>query len=365
MDRSGTKKCDLFSPLTIRGVTLKNRIAVSPMCQYSSVDGKATDWHLVHLGSRAIGGASLVIMEATAVEAIGRISPDDMGIWSDDHIEPLQRITKYFKDWTTAVPGIQLAHAGRKASTQTPWKGRKFLNKDEGGWDIVGPSPIPFNEGYQTPHELSEREIESIIQSFRLGAKRALAAGFRVFEVHSAHGYLLHSFLSPISNQRVDKYGGSLENRMRLTVAVSEAVRNVIPEDLPLFVRISAVDYIEGGWDIEQSVQLAHKLKEVGVDLIDCSSGFVSPQGMPDEKPLFQVAFAEQIKKEAGIMTGAVGKITTAEQAEKIVEDGSADLVLLARASLRNPYWALDAAKEMDVEVDWAPQYLRGKLGRS
>lgn len=355
------KRCDLFSPLTIRGVTLKNRIVVSPMCQYSSIDGKAGDWHLVHLGSRAAGGAALVFVEATAVEAAGRITPDDMGIWSDDHIEPLKRITRFFEQHTSSLPAIQLAHAGRKASTQTPWKGRKFLSEEEGGWPVVGPSPIAFATGYSTPHELTESEIEGIIQSFRLGAKRALAAGFRVIEVHSAHGYLLHSFLSPVSNQRVDKYGGSPENRMRLTVQVSEAVRGVIPDDMPLFVRISAVDYIDGGWDLEQSIELARKLKQVGVDLIDCSSGFVSPDGMPDEKPLFQVGFAERIRKESGIMTGAVGMITSPEQAETIIADGRADIVLLAREMLRSPYWPLDAARRLDCQTDWPAQYLRAK----
>ncbi len=354
------KKCDLFSPLTIRGVTLKNRIAVSPMCQYSSIDGLANDWHLVHLGSRAVGGAGLVFVEATAVEPRGRITPDDMGIWSEDHVVQFQRISKFISE-QDCVPGIQLAHAGRKASTQTPWKGRKVLSPDEGGWEVVGPSPIPFNDGYPVPHQLTESEIENTITLFRLAAKRALRAGFRVIEVHSAHGYLLHSFLSPISNQRVDNYGGSLENRMRLTVNVCEAVRQVIPDEMPLFVRISAVDWIEGGWDIEQSIALARKLKSIGADVIDCSSGFVSPKGMPNEGPHFQVPFASSIKKSVGVMTGAVGKISDPQKANEIIAEGQADIVLLAREMLRTPYWPLKAAAELGAEVNWPSQYLRGK----
>lgn len=359
-DQSGMKKCELFSPLTIRGVTLKNRIAVSPMCQYSSVDGMATDWHYVHLGSRAVGGAALVCVEATAVEARGRISPDDMGIWSDAHVEPLERIGKFIHA-SNAVPAIQLAHAGRKASTSSPWKGRRVLGPQEGGWEVVGPSAIPFAGGYPVPHALSEKEIEAIIDLFRQAAVRALIAGFRVIEIHSAHGYLLHSFLSPISNKRTDKYGGSLENRMRLTIEVGKAVRRAIPEHMPLFVRISATDWIKGGWDIEQSIVLARELKNVGVDLIDCSSGFVVPESKTDEQPQFQVPLSERIRNEVGIMTGAVGKITKAQEGEAIINNGKADLVLLAREILRDPYWPLHAARELGADIEWPNQYLRAK----
>lgn len=354
------KKCELFTPLTIRGVTLKNRIVVSPMCQYSSVDGLANYWHMVHLGSRAVGGAAMVMVEATAVEPIGRITPDDMGIWSDAHTEAFRPIANFIAE-QKSLPAIQLAHAGRKASTQTPWKGRKALNPDEGGWQVVGPSAIPFTEGYPVPHELSESEIDNVIDLFKQGAIRSIEAGFRVIEVHSAHGYLLHSFLSPISNKRTDRYGGSLENRMRLTIAVSETVRSVMPDDMPLFVRLSTTDWIEGGWTVEDSIVLSRKLKDVGVDLIDCSSGFVSPKGMPDEKPLFQVPLSDRIRNEADILTSAVGKITKPSEAEDIISGGKADVVSLARQMLRDPYWALHAAKELDVDVTWPDQYLRAK----
>lgn len=358
MDQSGTKKCKLFSPLTVRGETLRNRIAVSPMCQYSSVDGLATDWHFVHLGSRAVGGAALVFVEATAVEARGRISPDDMGIWSDAHIEPFSKITQFIHS-EGALPGIQLAHAGRKASTSAPWKGRKVLDSSNGGWEVVAPSPIPFSKGYSVPHELTEDEIENVIDLFRSAAERSVKAGFRVIEIHSAHGYLLNSFLSPLSNHRQDKYGGSLENRMRLAVAVSKAVRDVIPDTMPLFVRISATDWVEGGWDVTQSVVLAKTLKEIGVDVIDCSSGFVVPDAKAAETPGFQVPLSARIKKEAGILTSAVGMITEPEQAEEILEKDEADIISLARELLRDPYWPHHAARKLGADQHWPKQYQR------
>jgi NADH:flavin oxidoreductases, Old Yellow Enzyme family len=328
------------------------------MCQYSSIDGLATDWHFVHLGSRAVGGAALVFVEATAVEARGRISPDDMGIWSDPHIEPFSKITAFISS-EGALPGIQLAHAGRKASTSAPWKGRKVLDSSNGGWEVVAPSPIPFSKGYSVPHELTEAEIEDVISQFQAAAERSVKAGFRVIEIHSAHGYLLNSFLSPLSNKRQDKYGGSLENRMRLAIAVSKAVRDVIPDTMPLFVRISATDWVEGGWDVAQSVVLAKALKEIGVDVIDCSSGFVVPDAKAAETPGFQVPLSARIKTEAGILTSAVGMITEPEQAEEILEKDEADIISLARELLRDPYWPHHAAKKLGAEGHWPKQYLR------
>lgn len=328
------------------------------MCQYSSVDGLATDWHFVHLGSRAVGGAALVFVEATAVEARGRISPDDMGIWSDAHIEPFSKITQFILS-EGALPGIQLAHAGRKASTSAPWKGRKVLDSSNGGWEVVAPSPIPFSKGYSVPHELTEDEIENVIGLFRSAAERSVKAGFRVIEIHSAHGYLLNSFLSPLSNHRQDKYGGSIENRMRLAVAVSKAVRDVIPDTMPLFVRISATDWVEGGWDVAQSVVLAKTLKEIGVDVIDCSSGFVVPDAKAAETPGFQVPLSARIKKEAGILTSAVGMITEPEQAEEILEKDEADIISLARELLRDPYWPHHAARKLGADQHWPKQYQR------
>lgn len=328
------------------------------MCQYSSVDGLATDWHFVHLGSRAVGGAALVFVEATAVEARGRISPDDMGIWSDAHIEPFSRITEFITS-EGSLPGIQLAHAGRKASTSAPWKGRKVLDSSEGGWEVVAPSPIPFARGYSVPHELTEAEIEGVIELFRSAAERSVKAGFRVIEIHGAHGYLLNSFLSPLSNHRKDKYGGSLENRMRLILAVSKAVRSIIPDTMPLFVRISATDWLDGGWDVAQSVVLAKALKEIGVDVLDCSSGFIVPEATAAETPGFQVPLSAQVRKEAGVLTSAVGMITEPEQAEEILEKGDADIISLARELLRDPYWPLHAARKLGAEQGWPKQYLR------
>ena len=350
----------LFQPLKIKSVEFKNRIGVSPMCMYSSKDGFANNWHLVHLGTRATGGVGLVITEATAVSPEGRITPDDLGIWKDEHVEKLKEITAFLES-QGSVPGIQLAHAGRKASTTSPWKGGKFLFEEEGGWQPVAPSAIPFFEENPAPVELDSAGIEKVISDFREGAKRAFSAGFKVAEIHAAHGYLLHEFLSPLSNKRNDKYGGSFENRSRLLLEVTNAVREVWPEDLPLFVRISATDWAAGGWNEEESVQLAILLKENGVDLIDCSSGGLVPNVSIPVAKKYQVPFSEKIKSEAGIMSAAVGMITTAEEAEEVLHKGQADLILLGRELLRNPYFPLEAAASLGGAVDWPNQYLRAK----
>ncbi len=348
----------LFTPLTMRGITFRNRIAVSPMCQYSCVDGFATDWHLVHLGSRAVGGAGLVIVEASAVEPRGRISPGDMGIWSDAHIPMLRHIAGFIKE-QGAAPGIQIAHAGRKASAQRPWEGGRAIAEAGGGWQTVAPSAIPFNAGEPVPAVLTVEEIAATVAAFAAAAKRALAAGFEVVEVHGAHGYLMHEFLSPLSNQRTDAYGGSLENRMRFAIEASTAVRAVWPAELPVFLRLSCSDWAEGGWDIESSVELARCAKQIGIDLIDCSSGGAVPYARIELKPGYQAPFAARIRREAGIATGAVGMITDAHQAEGILRDGDADMVLLARELLRDPYWPLHAAKALG-ETPAAPvQYGR------
>jgi 2,4-dienoyl-CoA reductase-like NADH-dependent reductase (Old Yellow Enzyme family) len=351
----------LFSPLVLRGITLKNRIAVSPMCEYSSVDGFANDWHLVHLGSRAVGGAALVFTEAAAVAAQGRISPDDLGIWKDEHIEALSRITRFIAE-QGAVPGIQLAHAGRKASTSVPWKGGKPLGPTEGGWTpIVAPSAIPFDEGYQTPAALDLVGIQDIISAFTSAARRSLAAGFQVIEIHGAHGYLINEFLGPLSNTRSDAYGGSFENRTRLLREIVAAVRRVWPEHLPLFVRISATDWIEGGWTVEHSVDLARMLQPLGIDLIDCSSaGNVAKVRVPFG-PGYQVPLAERVRTETGMPTGAVGLITTPKHADDIIREAKADIVLLAREELRDPYFPLHAAKALGSEIAWPNQYLRAR----
>lgn len=351
----------LFESLQIRGTHFRNRIFVSPMCQYSSHDGFASDWHLVHLGTRAVGGAALVFTEAAAVVPEGRISPEDLGIWKDEHVEMLSRITGFVRQQGAAV-GIQLAHAGRKASTAAPWKGGKPLGKEDGGWSpIVAPSPIPFSDGYQVPHELSVDEIRKVVDSFAAAAKRALSAGFEVIELHAAHGYLMHEFLSPLSNQRKDQYGGSFENRIRIVCEMVSAVRNVWPEKQPLFARISSTDWVEGGWDAKQSVELARRLKLLGVDLIDCSSGGNVPHVKIPTGPGYQTEFAEKIRREAEIMTGAVGMITSAQQADHIVRSGQADAVLLAREFLRQPYWPLQAAKVLGQKIQWPVQYERAR----
>lgn len=351
----------LFTPLKIRNTELKNRIAVSPICQYSSIDGLPTDWHLIHLGSRAVGGAGLILTEATAISLEGRISPDDLGIWNDEQMNAYKRITKFIKS-QNAVPGIQLAHAGRKASTYSPWKGKGGIKIENGGWQTLAPSPIKFAENFPDPKEMAENDIELVINQFTKATQRAIEAGFEVIELHFAHGYLVHEFYSPISNKRKDKYGGSLENRCRLAIEIAEAVSKTIPDQTPLFVRISSTDWIEDGWNIEQSIQLAKWLKEVGVDLIDCSSGGNVPNAKIPTAPGYQIPFSERIKSEAKIFTGGVGLITTAEQAEEIIESEKADIVLLAREMLRDPYFALHAAKKLNVDLeDFPKQYLRAR----
>ncbi|HUJ75510.1 MAG TPA: NADH:flavin oxidoreductase/NADH oxidase, partial [bacterium] len=348
----------LFTPLSIRDITLRNRVCVSPMCQYSSQDGFSTDWHLVHLGSRAVGGAALVFTEATAVTEQGRISPRDLGIWKDEHVPGLEKIARFIS-LQGAVPGMQLAHAGRKASTAPPWEGGEPVDAGKGGWQPVGPSPLPFAPGHPVPQELSAAGIAEVIDAFAGAARRALSAGFQVLEIHSAHGYLLHEFLSPLSNSRSDAYGGSLENRMKLTRAVTAAVRKVWPERLPLFVRISATDWVEGGWDAGQSVELARALKQEGADLVDCSSGGNVAKAEIPLGPGYQTVFSERVRREAGIMTGAVGLITSAQQADHILRTGQADLVIMARQLLRDPYWPLRAAAELKSSGAWPNQYLR------
>jgi len=348
----------LFTPLTIRDVTFRNRIAVSPMCQYSSVDGFANDWHLVHLGSRAVGGAGLVMMEATAVEPRGRISPADQGVWKDEHVPFLSRIAEFVKSHG-AAPGVQLAHAGRKASTQRPWEGHGMVAVSEGGWQPVAPSPVPFHAEDPAPEELSKAAIAGVVEAFAAAARRALEAGFQVVEIHGAHGYLIHEFLSPLSNFRKDEYGGSFENRIRLALEVTQAVRAVWPQGLPLFLRISATDWAEGGWDVDESVELARRVKTLGVDLVDCSSGGLVVHQKIAVGPGYQVPFARRVRSEAEIATGAVGLITGAKQADEIVRTGSADLVLLAREFLRDPYFPLHAARELGVQVPPPLQYAR------
>jgi 2,4-dienoyl-CoA reductase-like NADH-dependent reductase (Old Yellow Enzyme family) len=351
----------LFSPFVQRGVTLRNRIVVSPMCQYSCTDGFATDWHLVHLGSRAVGGAAAVVAEATAVEARGRISPHDVGLWRDEHIEPLARVTKFIREHG-AVPGVQLAHAGRKASTARPWEGGQPVPEAQGGWSVVAPSAIPFAKEHPVPAALDAASVTGIIRAFTAAAKRALAAGFELVEIHAAHGYLLHQFLSPLSNQRTDRYGGSFENRVRLLTEVTDAVRTVWPEQLPLWVRVSATDWAEdGGWDLPQTLALAKILKPRGVDLLDCSSGGTLPHAKIPSGPGFQVPFAEAVRLETGLATGAVGFITEPAQAEKIVASGQADVVLLAREFLRDPYWPMHAANALGAAIAWPLQYQRAK----
>ena len=350
----------LFEPLRIRNVEFRNRIVVSPMCEYSSEDGFANDWHLVHLGSRAVGGAALVFTEAIAVSAEGRISPDDLGIWKDEHIGFLKRIVSFIHDHG-AVAGTQLAHAGRKASVDTPWRGGKVLPDGERGWTTVGPSPVPFKEGDKIPHELTKPEIKKVVQDFRDAAARALKCGFKVVEIHAAHGYLINEFYSPVSNLRADEYGGSFENRIRFLLEIVESVQEVWPDENPLFVRITSSEWSDKGWNIEDSVKLAGILKQRGVDLIDCSSGGNVYKAKIELGPMYQVPFAEKIKKETGIMTGAVGLITSAQECEQILQEGKADMIFLARQLLRDPYFPLRAAKELGADVKWPDQYLRAK----
>jgi 2,4-dienoyl-CoA reductase-like NADH-dependent reductase (Old Yellow Enzyme family) len=349
----------LFTPLQIGAVTLPNRIAVSPMCEYSCEDGFANDWHLVHLGSRAVGGAGLIFTEATAVLPEGRISPADLGLWKEEHIAPLRRITDFLHS-QGARAGIQLAHAGRKASTQVPWKGEGAIGPAEGGWEeVVAPSAIPFSPSYPHPQEIDRDGMARVRQAFREAAVRADRAGFDVIEIHAAHGYLLQEFLSPLSNQRTDEYGGSLENRARLLLEVTDSIREVWPRERPLFVRISATDWTEGGFDLEQSIRLAVLLREHGVDLIDVSSGGNVAGAAIPVGPGYQTKFAQAIRAQAGILTGAVGMITDAAQADHVIRTGQADLVLIAREFLRDPYWPLHAAAALGETASWPVQYLR------
>jgi 2,4-dienoyl-CoA reductase-like NADH-dependent reductase (Old Yellow Enzyme family) len=349
----------LFDPLSIRDVKFGNRVFVSPMCQYSSQDGYANDWHFVHLGSRAVGGAGLVMTEATAVLPEGRISPQDLGIWADGHIEMLSRIVNFIRE-QGSIAGMQLAHAGRKASTRRPWEAQGVVPENEGGWKkVVAPSALAFTEGYPMPKALTIDGIQEVVSAFAEAARRACQAGFRVIEIHAAHGYLIHEFLSPLSNKREDNYGGSFENRTRLCREIVRAVRSTWPKELPLFLRISATDWVDGGWDIHDSVKLASELKQLGVDLIDCSSGGNVPHAKIPVGPGYQVAFAEKIRRDAGIMTGAVGLITDSAQAEQIIRTEQADAVIMAREFLRDPYWPLRAARELDQPIAWPVQYLR------
>ena len=351
----------LFSSLRIRNIEFKNRITVSPMCEYSSTDGFANDWHVVHLGSRAIGGAGLIITEATAVSPEGRISPGDLGIWKDEHIVNIKRITDFISQHGS-VPGIQLAHAGRKASHNIPWQGSNLVKPEQGGWKTVAPSAIPFSSETDVPTELTHQGIDKVVEDFRKAAQRSLQAGFKVIEIHGAHGYLINEFLSPLSNKRNDEYGGSFENRSRLLLRIVDEIRSVWPDDLPLFVRLSATDWVEEGWTIHDSVRLAMVLKTKGVDLVDCSSGGVITGVSIPLVAGYQVPLAEQVKREAGILTGAVGLITTAKQANEIIADGKADLVIMARQMLRDPYFPLHAAYELGHDVQWPVQYQRAKL---
>jgi len=351
----------LFEPLTLRAVTIPNRVFVSPMCEYSCTDGLANDWHLVHLGSRAVGGCGLVLTEAASVSPEGRITPWDAGIWSHAQVEAWKPIVKFIKS-QGSVPGIQIAHAGRKASCAQPWSGGGPLALDAGGWKTLGPSQVPFGR-YPAPREMSAADIEACVADFRLAADRSLQAGFEVAEVHAAHGYLLHEFLSPISNVRTDDFGGSLSNRMRFPLMVCQAVRDAWPQDKPVFVRISASDWKEGGWDLEQSIAFCRELKAIGIDLIDVSSGGNAHDQKIVLGPGYQVPFSAAIRRDAGIPTAAVGLITEAVQAEHVVSTGQADAVCLARALLRDPYWARHAAKTLGVDVKWPDQYLRADVG--
>jgi 2,4-dienoyl-CoA reductase-like NADH-dependent reductase (Old Yellow Enzyme family) len=350
----------LFEPLRLRGVTFRNRIFVSPMCMYSAEDGVPNDWHFVHLGSRAVGGAALVMVEATGVSAEGRISPGDTGLWNEAQVDAFKRITGFVAA-RGAVPGIQLAHAGRKASTHVPWKGGRPLAASEGAWTTLGPSPVPFDQGFPPPREMTLADLDRVTAEFASAASRAMEAGFGVVEVHAAHGYLLHEFLSPLSNRRLDEYGGSLKNRMRFPLRVVRAVRQTFPENRPVFVRISATDWAEGGWDLPQSIELSKLLKKEDVDLVDCSSGGLVPNAKIAVQPGYQVPFAEAIRREAGIPTAAVGMITEPRQAEEILASGRADAIVMARAFLRDPYWPLHAARELGANVDWPVQYGRAK----
>ncbi|HEX2972946.1 MAG TPA: NADH:flavin oxidoreductase/NADH oxidase [Tepidisphaeraceae bacterium] len=350
----------LFSPLKLRELVFRNRIFVSPMCQYSSQGGMPSDWHLVHLGSRAVGGAGLVMVEATAVSPEGRISPGDTGLWSDQHAERFKPIAKFIRDQGAAA-AVQLAHAGRKASTDAPWKGGKPLSPQNGGWQPIAPSPLPFDERHPLPREMTIGDIDAVVEQFADATRRAIDAQFQVVEIHMAHGYLLHEFLSPLTNHRTDEYGGVIENRMRLPLRVAQQVRQIWPAQWPVFVRISATDWADGGWDLQQSIVLSRRFKDMGIDLIDCSTGGLVPHAKMSISPGYQVPFAAAIRREVGIATGAVGLIVKPEQAEQIISNGQADVVLLAREMLRNPYWPLHAARVLGADITWPNQYARAK----
>ncbi|MGC9194989.1 MAG: NADH:flavin oxidoreductase/NADH oxidase [Syntrophobacteraceae bacterium] len=350
----------LFEPFKIREIEFRNRVFVSPMCQYSSQDGMPADWHLVHLGSRAVGGAALVMVEATSVSPQGRISPSDSGIWSQDHAAAFKRITRFIKD-QGAVAGVQLAHAGRKASTDLPWRGGKPLFAGNGGWQPLAPSPIAFDEQSPIPRQITPEGLEELASQFLSAARHSLEAGFEVIEIHMAHGYLLHEFLSPLSNLRTDEYGGNLENRMRFPLRIAKDLREAWPGRLPVFVRISCTDWIEGGWDLAQSIEFCRRLKTLGIDFVDCSSGALAPGATIPAAPGFQVPFAAAVRREVQIPTGAVGLITDPAQAEQILVTGEADAVMMGREFLREPYWPLHAARALHTDIDWPLQYLRAK----
>ncbi len=349
----------LFGPFRLSQLNFRNRVFMAPMCQYAAHDGHPADWHLVHYGTRAVGGAGLVMIEATAVTPGGRITPGDLGLWSDEHIPAFLKLAEFIRA-QGAIVGIQLAHAGRKASCGTPMMGGKPLLTTGGGWEIVASSALPFDQGYPTPRELDRPSLEELVVAFSEAARRSLDAGFQVVEVHMAHGYLLHSFLSPLSNRRTDEYGGSFENRIRFPLEVAREVRRIWPEELPVFVRISCTDWAEGGWDLAQSARFCASLKELGIDLIDCSSGGLLPE--TPMKPELQPPFAEAIRREAGIATGAVGSITEPLQAHEIIEENRADAVFLGRELLRNPYWPLHAARVLEAKIEWPAPYLRARV---
>ena len=350
----------LFSPLKLRSLELRNRVFVSPMCQYSAPDSMPNEWHLVHLGSRAVGGAALVMVEATAVSPEGRISPGDLGLWSDGQAQAFERLAAFLRA-QGAAPGVQLAHAGRKAGTALPWRGGEPLAVGGGGWETIAPSAVPHAPGYSTPREIAAPEIKDLVGRFGAAARRAALAGFQVAEIHMAHGYLLHQFLSPLSNRRGDEFGGPLENRMKVPLRVAQAVRSAWPSSLPVFARISATDWVDGGWDLEQSIQFSRRLREIGIDLVDCSSGGLAADALVPAGPGYQVPFSAAIRRQAGVATAAVGLITEPGQAEQILACGEADAVFLGREMLRDPYWPLHAAHAVGAEVPWPPQYLRAK----
>lgn len=352
----------LFTPLKFRNLTIPNRVFLSPMCQYSSPDGSPNDWHKVHLGSLAAGGSGLILTEATAVSPEGRISPDDLGLWNDDQEKAFREIVAFIRQ-RGGIAGIQLAHAGRKASTAAPWTGGGPLGPDQRGWTPFAPSPLPFSGGYPVPRQITDADLDRIEKDFVSATRRALNAGFQIVEIHAAHGYLLHQFLSPLSNRRADGYGGSLDNRMKFPLRIARAVRQAWPDDLPVFVRISASDWVENGWDIEQSVHFCAALKDLGIDLIDCSSGGLVADAVIPVGPGFQVPFATAIRERTGMATAAVGLITDAHQAEQIVATGLADAVLLGRELLRSPHWPLQAARQLGADIRWPVQYERAQPG--